>query len=42
VGTARTIGLALFTQWAFPMLIVAVLLTVGVIGSILLARRRVA
>lgn len=42
VGTARTIGQALFTQWAFPMLIVAVLLTVGVIGSILLARRRVA
>ncbi|MER3402902.1 MAG: NADH-quinone oxidoreductase subunit E [Armatimonadota bacterium] len=40
IGTARTIGLVLFTQWAFPLLLVALLLTVGVIGSILLARRR--
>ncbi len=39
-GTARLIGLALFMQWGFPLLIVAMLLTVGVIGSILLARRR--
>ncbi|MEN3001364.1 MAG: NADH-quinone oxidoreductase subunit J [Armatimonadota bacterium] len=39
-GTARTIGYAMFTRWSFPLLIVAVLLTVGVIGSILLARRR--
>ncbi|MCS7209181.1 MAG: NADH-quinone oxidoreductase subunit J [Fimbriimonadales bacterium] len=40
VGTARVIGLALFTQWAYPLLLMGVLLTVGVIGSILLARRR--
>ncbi len=40
VGTARTIGFALFTQWAFPVLMLGLLLTVGVIGSILLARRR--
>ena len=39
-GTARMIGSAMFTQWSVPLLIVAVLLTVGVIGSILLARRR--
>jgi NADH-quinone oxidoreductase subunit J len=39
-GTVRTIGYAMFSQWSFPLLIVAVLLTVGVIGSILLARRR--
>lgn len=39
-GTARIIGYAMFTQWSFPLLIVALLLTVGVIGSILLARRR--
>ncbi len=39
-GSARAIGYAMFTQWSFPLLIVAVLLTVGVIGSILLARRR--
>ncbi|MCX7925890.1 MAG: NADH-quinone oxidoreductase subunit J [Fimbriimonadales bacterium] len=39
-GTARVIGLALFTQWAYPLLLMGVLLTVGVIGSILLARRR--
>lgn len=42
VGTARVIGLALFTQWAYPLLLMGVLLTVGVIGSILLARRRAA
>lgn len=40
IGTARSIGLVLFTEWALPFLIVALLLTVGVIGSILLARRR--
>ena len=40
-GTAKVIGQALFTQWAYPMLLMGVLLTVGVIGSILLARRRV-
>ncbi|GIV10080.1 MAG: NADH dehydrogenase [Fimbriimonadales bacterium] len=40
VGTARMIGLALFTQWAYPLLLMGALLTVGVIGSILLARRR--
>ncbi len=40
VGTARTIGYALFTQWAFPVLVLGLLLTVAVIGSILLARRR--
>jgi len=39
-GSARAIGYAMFTQWSFPLLLVAVLLTVGVIGSILLARRR--
>ncbi len=40
-GTAKMIGQALFTQWAYPVLLMGVLLTVGVIGSILLARRRV-
>ncbi len=40
-GTAKVIGQALFTQWAYPVLLMGVLLTVGVIGSILLARRRV-
>ncbi len=40
VGTARTIGYALFTEWSFAVVVVGVLLTVGVIGSILLARRR--
>jgi NADH-quinone oxidoreductase subunit J len=39
-GSTRAIGYAMFTQWSFPLLMVAVLLTVGVIGSILLARRR--
>lgn len=41
VGTAKVIGQALFTQWAYPLLLMGALLTVGVIGSILLARRRV-
>ena len=40
-GTAKVIGQVLFTQWAYPVLLMGVLLTVGVIGSILLARRRV-
>ncbi len=40
VGTARTIGYALFTDWSFGVIVVGILLTVGVIGSILLARRR--
>jgi NADH-quinone oxidoreductase subunit J len=40
-GTVKMIGQALFTQWAYPVLLMGVLLTVGVIGSILLARRRV-
>ena len=39
-GTPQTLGGALFTQYAWPFLIASVLLMVGIVGSILLAKRR--
>ena len=39
-GTPQTIGGALFTQYAWPFLIASILLMVGIVGSILLAKRR--
>ncbi|MEI6511883.1 MAG: NADH-quinone oxidoreductase subunit J [bacterium] len=41
IGTAETIGIGLFTQWVFPFEVTSVLLLVGIIGSILLAKRKI-
>lgn len=41
IGTAETVGKALFTQWVFPFEITSVLLLVGIVGAILLAKRRI-
>lgn len=40
LGTPRNIGIALFTGWVYPLQIAGLLLLVGVVGSILLAKRR--
>jgi NADH-quinone oxidoreductase subunit J len=39
-GTPQAIGKVLFTQYAWPFEIASVLLLVGVVGAILLAKRR--
>lgn len=39
-GTPQTIGSVMYTQFAWPLLVASVLLLVGVVGSILLAKRR--
>lgn len=39
-GTARQVGRYLFTGWAYAFEIASVLLLVGIVGSILLAKRR--
>jgi NADH-quinone oxidoreductase subunit J len=39
-GTARNVGQYLFTGWAYAFEIASVLLLVGIVGSILLAKRR--
>jgi NADH-quinone oxidoreductase subunit J len=40
-GSPEAIGRTLFTQYVFPFEIASILLLVGVVGSILLAKRRV-
>lgn len=40
-GQPQTIGLALFTDYGYPFEAVSVLLLVGIVGSILLAKRRI-
>ncbi|NUL81677.1 MAG: NADH-quinone oxidoreductase subunit J [Armatimonadetes bacterium] len=39
-GTIKNIGNALFSHWALPFELTSVLLLVGIVGSILLAKRR--
>ena len=39
-GTARNVGRYMFTGWAYAFEIASVLLLVGIVGSILLAKRR--
>src|SRR5690625_3794507 len=39
-GTARAVGLVLFTQYALPLQIIAILLLVATIGAVILAKRR--
>lgn len=41
VGKVEQVGVALFSQWAFPFEVVSLLLLVGIVGSILLAKRRI-
>lgn len=40
-GSAETVGRAIFTLYAFPFEAVSFLLLIGVVGSILLAKRRI-
>lgn len=40
-GSPQTIGRALFTQYVYPFEAISVLLLVGVVGSIMLAKRRI-
>jgi len=40
-GSPQAIGRALFTHYAWPFEIVSVLLLIGIVGSILLAKRRI-
>lgn len=40
-GTPQAIGQVLFTQYAWPFEIASILLLVGIVGSILLAKRRI-
>lgn len=40
LGTPQNVGIALFTGWVYPLQIAGLLLLVGVVGSILLAKRR--
>lgn len=40
-GAPQSIGYTLFTQYAWPIEAVSVLLVVGIVGAILLAKRRV-
>ncbi|MEP0767645.1 MAG: NADH-quinone oxidoreductase subunit J [Fimbriimonadia bacterium] len=40
LSTVEAIGSGLFTRWALPFEITSVLLLVGIVGSILLAKRR--
>lgn len=39
-GTAKSVGTTLFTNWVYAFEICSVLLLVGIVGSILLAKRR--
>lgn len=39
-GRAESIGPAIFTTYAYPFEIVSILLLIGIVGSILLAKRR--
>lgn len=40
-GSPEAVGRALFTHYAWPFEIVSVLLLIGIVGSILLAKRRI-
>ncbi|MBS1718694.1 MAG: NADH-quinone oxidoreductase subunit J [Armatimonadetes bacterium] len=40
-GTPEVVGRTLFTLYAFPLEIVGILLVVGIVGSILLAKRKI-
>jgi NADH-quinone oxidoreductase subunit J len=40
-GTPQAIGQVLFTQYAWPFIVASILLLVGIVGSILLAKRRI-
>jgi NADH:ubiquinone oxidoreductase subunit 6 (chain J) len=40
-GTPQSVGKVLFTTYAWPFLLSSVLLLVGIVGSILLAKRRI-
>lgn len=40
-GSPEAIGRALFTSYAWPFEVVSVLLLIGIVGSILLAKRRI-
>jgi NADH-quinone oxidoreductase subunit J len=40
-GTPQAVGRTLFTDYVFPFEVVSVLLLVGIVGSILLAKRRI-
>lgn len=40
-GTPPAVGRSLFTDYVFPFEVVSVLLLIGVVGSILLAKRRI-
>ena len=39
-GSPQSVGLTLFSQYLYPFEIVSVLLLIGIVGSILLAKRR--
>jgi NADH-quinone oxidoreductase subunit J len=41
VGTPQSVGYSLFSTYIYPFEIVSVLLLVGIVGSILLAKRRI-
>jgi NADH-quinone oxidoreductase subunit J len=41
VGSPQQVGLVLFSDYLYPFEIVSVLLLIGIVGSILLAKRRV-
>lgn len=40
-GAPQAIGMTLWTQYSYPLLVTSVLLMIGVVGSILLAKRRI-
>lgn len=40
-GSPQAVGLTLFTDYLYPFEIVSVLLLIGIVGSILLAKRRI-
>ncbi|MFN3730282.1 MAG: NADH-quinone oxidoreductase subunit J [Fimbriimonadaceae bacterium] len=40
-GSPQAIGMTLFTTYAWPFLVASVLLLVGIVGAILLAKRRI-
>jgi NADH-quinone oxidoreductase subunit J len=40
VGTAEAVGKELFTRWVYPFEITSIVLLVGLVGTVLLAKRR--
>jgi len=40
-GTVKSVGLFLFTDFAFPFEVISILLLVGLVGVVVLAKRRI-